>query len=164
ALAPAADQTRLSSTGGSGINASRPLSTSGAQTSRLGDAATAAMQSSGNRDAAALAAEATIETQRGGEETENRVRIIANRRNNALLIYATPSEYGVIEGMLRKIDIIPLQVLIEATIAEVTLNDQLQYGTQFFFKIAHVAETLGPLPTFPETFTGFALSKAPTFI
>jgi general secretion pathway protein D len=100
----------------------------------------------------------------GAAATENRIRIIANRRNNALLIYATPSEFGVIDGMLRKLDIIPLQVLIEATIAEVTLNDQLQYGTQFFFKIAHVAETLGPLPTFPETFTGFALSKAPNFI
>jgi general secretion pathway protein D len=99
-----------------------------------------------------------------GGAAENRIRIIANRRNNALLIYATPSEYAVIDGMLRKIDIIPLQVLIEATIAEVTLNDQLQYGTQFFFKIAHVAETLGPLPAFPETFTGFALSKAPNFI
>jgi general secretion pathway protein D len=49
-----------------------------------------------------------------------------------LLVYATPSEYAIIEGMLRKIDIIPLQVLIEATIAEVTLNDTLTYGTQFF--------------------------------
>lgn len=72
----------------------------------------------------------------GGREasrdSENRIRIIANRRNNALLIHATPSEYSVIEGMLRKIDIIPLQVLIEATIAEVTLNDALSYGTQFF--------------------------------
>ena len=86
----------------------------------------------------------SAETGAGGAGAENRIRIIANRRNNALLIYATPSEYAVIEGMLRKIDIIPLQVLIEATIAEVDLNDQLQYGTQFFFKIDHVAETLGP--------------------
>src|ERR1700730_8981289 len=68
----------------------------------------------------------------GGAETESRIRIIANRRNNALLVYATPSEYSVIEGMLRKLDIIPLQVLIEATIAEVTLNDALNYGTQFY--------------------------------
>ena len=36
--------------------------------------------------------------------------------------------------MLRKIDILPLQVRIDAVIAEVTLNDNLQYGTQFFFK------------------------------
>jgi general secretion pathway protein D len=105
----------------------------------------------------------SAETGAGGA-IENRIRIIANRRNNALLIYATPSEYSVIEGMLRKIDIIPLQVLIEATIAEVTLNDVLQYGTQFFFRVAHVAETLGPQPVFPENFAGFALSKAPNFI
>jgi len=77
------------------------------------------------------------------------MRIIANRRNNALLVYATPSEYAVIEGMLRKIDVIPLQVLIEATIAEVDLNDTLQYGTQFFFKADHVAFTLGPQAGLP---------------
>jgi general secretion pathway protein D len=101
------------------------------------------------------------------------MRIIANRRNNALLIYATPSEYSVIEGMLRKIDIIPLQVLIEATIAEVDLNDSLQYGTQFYFKADHIAFTLGPSGTttpaipnlgsldFPSSSPYFILSKAP---
>ena len=113
------------------------------------------------------------ETGPGGAAAENRIRIIANRRNNALLIYATPSEYAVIEGMLRKIDIIPLQVLIEATIAEVDLNDQLQYGTQFFFRVDHVAETLGPpaisnFPvlgslSFPSTSPYFVLSKSPNF-
>ena len=48
--------------------------------------------------------------------------------------------------MLRKIDIIPLQVLIEATIAEVTLNDQLAYGTQFYLgnKVAGILTTAGP--------------------
>ncbi len=114
----------------------------------------------------------STETGPGGA-TENRIRIIANRKNNALLIYATPSEYGVIEGMLHKIDIIPLQVLIEATIAEIDLNDQLQYGTQFFFTIDHVAETLGPpvIPgfpqlgnlSFPSTSPYFILSKSPRF-
>jgi general secretion pathway protein D len=115
----------------------------------------------------------SAETGPGGAAPENRMRILANRRNNALLVYATPSEYAVIEGMLRKIDIIPLQVLIEATIAEVDLNDALQYGTQFFFKADHVAFTLGPsgttapaIPginqlTFPSASPYFILSKAP---
>ncbi|MBV8504343.1 MAG: type II secretion system secretin GspD [Alphaproteobacteria bacterium] len=115
----------------------------------------------------------SAETGPGGAAPENRMRIIANRRNNALLIYATPSEYAVIEGMLRKIDIIPLQVLIEATIAEVDLNDALQYGTQFYFKADHVAFTLGPSGTttppipnlgglsYPSTSPYFILSKAP---
>ena len=50
----------------------------------------------------------------------------------------TPEESGQAEAMLRKIDILPLQVLIEAVIAEVTLNDNLRYGTQFFFKSHNV--------------------------
>ena len=45
-------------------------------------------------------------------------------------------EEDTVEAMLRKIDILPLQVRIDAMIAEVTLNDKLQYGTQFFFKAA----------------------------
>jgi len=115
----------------------------------------------------------SAETGPGGAGPENRIRIIANRVNNALLIYATPSEYSVIEGMLHKIDIIPLQVLIEATIAQVDLNDTLQYGTQFFFKTDHIAETLGPANitnfpslsslSFPSTSQYFILSKMPHF-
>ena len=120
----------------------------------------------------------SAETGGGAGANVNRIRIIANRTNNALLVYATPAEYSVIEGMLHKIDIIPLQVLIEATIAEVDLNDQLQYGTQFFFKTDHVAETLGstgtsgpfnpPFPPlgslpFPSTLPYFVLSKSPNF-
>jgi general secretion pathway protein D len=73
--------------------------------------------------------------------------------------------------MLHKIDIVPLQVLIDATIAEVTLNDALQYGTRFFFKLDNVSQTLGSLPiAFPPAglaptgLAGFAISKAPHFI
>ena len=40
----------------------------------------------------------------------------------------------MIEATLRQLDILPLQVLIEATIAEVTLNDALDYGLQWFFE------------------------------
>jgi general secretion pathway protein D len=104
------------------------------------------------------------------DDSENRMRIIANPRNNVLLIYATLSEYSVIERMLRKIDIIPLQVLIEATIAEVTLNDELQYGTQFFLKQGGFAETLGTPITLPPAIisasglVGLAVSKAPYFL
>lgn len=66
--------------------------------------------------------------------TPSGMRIIPNDQNNAILIYATPAEYGTVEAMLRKIDILPLQVKIDATIAEVTLDDALKYGTQFFFR------------------------------
>jgi general secretion pathway protein D len=61
-------------------------------------------------------------------------RIIADDRTNTLLILATAEEYRMIEETLRNLDTLPLQVLIEATIAEVTLNDDLRYGLQWFFK------------------------------
>ena len=84
---------------------------------------------------------ARAERRRGGSNQENdtnAIRIIPNGENNAVLIYATPQERDTIEAMLRKIDILPLQVRIDAAIAEVTLNDTLQYGTQFFFKAGGV--------------------------
>ena len=62
------------------------------------------------------------------------MRIIPNDQNNALLIFGTRREEDTVEATLRKIDVVPLQVLIDAVIAEVTLNDALQYGTQFYFR------------------------------
>ena len=62
------------------------------------------------------------------------VRITADVVNNALLIYANQESYRVIERTLRQLDRPQLQVAIDATIAEVTLNDNLNYGVQFFLK------------------------------
>ena len=60
-------------------------------------------------------------------------RIIADERNDAMLVLATAREYRMIESTIERLDITPLQVLIEATIAEVTLNDTLRYGLRYFF-------------------------------
>lgn len=79
------------------------------------------------------------------EEEANTIRIIPNRKNNAILYYATAEEASTIEGMMHKIDIVPLQVRIDATIAEVTLNDNLKYGTQFYFK--NIGSGIGGLLT-----------------
>ncbi len=68
------------------------------------------------------------------EANPDTLRIIPDDQNNAVLLYGTRREIDTIEAMLRKIDILPLQVRIDAVIAEVQLNDNLQYGTQFFFK------------------------------
>jgi general secretion pathway protein D len=60
------------------------------------------------------------------------VRITPDVVNNTLLIYASQEHYRIIERTLRQIDRPQLQVAIDATVAEVTLNDQLSYGVQFF--------------------------------
>ena len=96
----------------------------------------------------------------GANGNADAMRIIPNTQNNALLVYATPQENDTIETMLRKLDILPLQVRIDATIAEVDLNDQLQYGTQFFFKAGiQGALSFGTAAaTFASGFPGFVLS------
>lgn len=66
------------------------------------------------------------------------VRIAPDVVNNTLLIYASQEHYRIIERTLQQIDRPQLQVAIDATIAEVTLNDTLRYGVQFFLKSSDV--------------------------
>ncbi len=70
----------------------------------------------------------------GNGAGEAGMRIIANTQNSAVLVYGTERETDVVSQMLHRIDIVPLQVRIDAIVAEVDLNDALKYGTQFFFK------------------------------
>ena len=65
---------------------------------------------------------------------QSSIRIVADERNNKLMIKANAHDYRQILNVLQKIDQPPLQVLINATLAEVTLNDRLQYGVQFFLQ------------------------------
>jgi len=58
-------------------------------------------------------------------------RIVPNEENNSLLLYATGEEYEFIREALDKLDQPVAQVLIEATLAEVTLSNDLRYGVNF---------------------------------
>ena len=71
-----------------------------------------------------------------GLRSENapKIRVTADLGSNSLLINANASDYKVVERAIHQMDRQPVQVAIEATIAEVTLTDQLQYGVQFFLQ------------------------------
>lgn len=60
------------------------------------------------------------------------LRITANTENNSLLIYADRKDMRIVEQAIAALDRPSEQVAIEATIAEVTLNNNLKYGVQFF--------------------------------
>jgi general secretion pathway protein D len=62
------------------------------------------------------------------------VRVAVDENTNALIIYTTPHRYRDIESLLKRLDKIPVQVLLDATVAEVTLTDSLQYGVEWFIK------------------------------
>ena len=65
---------------------------------------------------------------------ETDVRIIADEVSNTLVIMGTSREYEMVESAIRKLDILPKQVLVEATIIEVSLTGDLNYGVEWFFK------------------------------
>jgi general secretion pathway protein D len=60
------------------------------------------------------------------------IRITPDVANNSILVYANMDTQHIVEQTLRQIDRAPMQVAIDATVAEVTLNDQLSYGVQYF--------------------------------
>jgi len=68
------------------------------------------------------------------------VDIIADAENNALLIMASPTDYDKVYRAIQRLDVLPLQVLVEATIVEVSLQDELRYGLNWFFK-SHISNS-----------------------
>jgi general secretion pathway protein D len=55
-------------------------------------------------------------------------RIFADEINNTLVILATPGDYAFIEETIKKIDVLPRQVVIEGLLARVDLVDNLSFG------------------------------------
>ena len=94
-----------------------------------------------------------------GTSSGDALRIIPDEGANTLLIMATQDEYRRMSEALRQLDVAPLQVLVEATIVEVTITDDLRYGVQYFLEGTLAQEpavgtlsnaaTNAILPTFP---------------
>ena len=66
-------------------------------------------------------------------ELTSEVSVVADTVNNSLLIRASPRDYKKILDALKQLDIVPLQVLVEATIIEISLAGNLEYGVQWNF-------------------------------
>lgn len=119
--------------------------------------------------ASAPAAATTFAIPGGTGAPASEVRVIADKDNNALLILASPSDYEIIEAAIRKLDVIPKQVLVEVTVAEVTLSDDLKFGVDWFLtpqtrgdgSITSGQLNMGGLPPLPSgavpAFTGLQL-------
>ena len=93
-----------------------------------------------------------------GNNSGQRLRIRADLATNSLIIYGTDEEYRQISDLVQKLDVLPDQVLIEAVIAEVTLNDELRYGVQWFFD----SRTVGTA-AFSDAGSGAVSSRFPGF-
>lgn len=144
-VAPGAGVATLSSGAGPTLDGQQPQtgirtpqSGAGSFDSRFGGATTGAARGGGAGGAVAGASAPTRSGGVGGPAVLQGVRITPDIANNALLIYASRENYRIIERTLNEIDRPQLQVAIDATIAEITLNNELRYGVQYFLKSSDV--------------------------
>src|SRR5713101_3595223 len=87
-----------------------------------------------------------------------RAKLAADEAKNAILIEATPADYRRIMRVIGSLDVIANQVLIEATIAEISLNDQLKFGVRWTLNAPH-----GATHTFSDAASGSVGSVFPGF-
>ncbi|MDR0247574.1 MAG: type II secretion system secretin GspD [Burkholderiales bacterium] len=85
------------------------------------------------RPGAVVARPGTMSTGSAGMGIAQDIQVVADEDNNAILIVATPGEYTLVEQALKKLDVPQRQVVIEVTMAEVTLKDSLSFGTKWWF-------------------------------
>jgi general secretion pathway protein D len=94
--------------------------------------------------------------QSGGSGKAGDLRIVANNDSNSLMILANPAEFSVIEAALQRLDVPSRQVLIEASLAEVTLTDELRYGVQWSFAGKNGPVTLSDNGQISQKFPGLS--------
>ena len=91
-------------------------------------------------------------------DQQGEIKVIADTDNNSILVLASQENYRSIEAAIRRLDIAPRQVLIEATIAEVSLTDNLNYGVRWFLEKSDW--NLGLNAPVPSTASGEGLAFA----
>ncbi|MEG3193403.1 type II secretion system secretin GspD [Lysobacter sp. D1-1-M9] len=66
----------------------------------------------------------------------DRVGVSAVEETNALLVRATPQAWRSIRDVIEQLDVMPMQVHIEAQVVEVQLSGALEYGVNWYFERA----------------------------
>lgn len=84
--------------------------------------------------------------------------LVAIEDTNSIVFYGEEEKFSVIKDALKLIDIFPRQVMIEAILAEVVLNDNLRYGVQWFYDSGENKVTLSSVDTgaVASQFPGFS--------
>lgn len=110
-----------------------------------------------NADASAMAEDIAAALEDRGEDAPP-VRIRANEASNTLIVWGDEEDRAAISDLVARLDILPEQVMIEVTIVEVVLNDELRFGVQWFFDTRG-----GGTFTFSELETGEVSARFPGF-
>ncbi len=66
----------------------------------------------------------------------DRVGVSAVEETNSLLVRSTPGAWKSIKDVIARLDVMPMQVQIEAQVAQVQLSGDLAYGVNWYFERA----------------------------
>ncbi len=113
------------------------------------------LSETGSKKSAAISRKPAVTQITGGTGLDAGACFAVDEVRNALIVYTDPVQYKKIEELLTQLDILPPQVLIEATVAEVTLSDDLQFGLEWYLK-----NTDGSQTTVISTQGGLGLGSA----
>ena len=78
---------------------------------------------------------------------QEQLRIVPDPATNSLIIYGTAQEFQNIKNILKELDLMPRQVLLDVLVAEVTLGDDLSFGIEYeIFRRGGAAATIFGTP------------------
>ncbi|MDN7126975.1 general secretion pathway protein GspD [Pseudidiomarina sp. 1ASP75-14] len=84
--------------------------------------------------------------QRGMTASNEDMRMTVDERSNSIIFYTTGGDYKALLPVVRRLDVMPKQIVLDATIAEVTLTDEFAQGFEFAFRNGNFSGgTLGTL-------------------
>ncbi len=70
----------------------------------------------------------------GMRDVSGKVEIIPDETNNAIVMKASARDYALIKSVLKSLDIVPRQVLIDVMVAEIKLSGSVEYGVEWFLQ------------------------------
>lgn len=114
------------------------------------------LQNRAASDLAPILSEMLKDVAEGATETlDGAPRVVADDAKNAIIVWGNDSEQDSFSRLIQSLDTTPVQVLLEATIAEVSLNDELSFGLRSYF------EQHGTRGTFTDAGNGAVSSTFP---
>ncbi|MDA0578324.1 MAG: type II secretion system secretin GspD [Verrucomicrobia bacterium] len=83
-----------------------------------------------------------------GQLSKEDIKILSDERTNSLIIMASRSDIAALEEIIRNMDIMLSQVLVEAVIVEVNLDDSIQTGVDWVQRALVSYDESGPAGTY----------------
>ena len=78
------------------------------------------------------AGESTARRSSGSRSASNKdMTIVVDERSNSLIVHTTGEKYRTLLPLMKRLDVMPKQVMLEVVIAEVTLTDEFKQGVEF---------------------------------